>query len=68
MDILLHVSFEQVVDEKSEGDVAHARKMKYLHSVDDLGWRHKNIYCGKVLAQTMADEYATAVIEKEQTK
>jgi len=42
--------------------------MKYLHSVDDLGWRHKNIYCGKVLAQTMADEYATAVIEKEQTK
>ena len=61
LNVLLHIPFENIIDEESERDVAHAGKMKNLHSVDDLGWRNKYIHRGKILAQTMTNEYTTTV-------
>ena len=50
MNILLHVSLQQIIDQKTQRDESHLVLVKYFNCIDDLGRRDENINSCKILA------------------
>ncbi len=65
MDVLLHVSTEEVIDEEAEADEASTLQVENIRRVDNLRRWDEDIDSEEIGNQPVAHEYATSTKENK---